>query len=87
MVSEIAENIPNEFLSIRHLGELRDGVEDLDSEQVKEWAGCYENYSLKTVDGRTELVIDIDINEEYKDYMLRTWPLALQKVKELSEAQ
>jgi uncharacterized protein YndB with AHSA1/START domain len=85
MVSEIAENIPNEFLSIRHLGEIKDGVEDLESEEVKEWAGSLENYTLKAVEGNTELTVDIDINDAFKDYMLKTWPLALGKVKEMSE--
>ena len=85
MVSEIAENIPNEFLSIRHLGELVDGVEDFDSEQAQEWAGSLENYTLKTVDGHTELIVEVDLNEQFMDYMLKTWPLALNKVKELSE--
>ncbi|MEJ5962050.1 SRPBCC family protein [Pedobacter immunditicola] len=85
MVSEIAENIPNEFLSIRHLGEYKDGVEDLESEAVKEWAGSLENYTLNTVDGKTELRVDIDINDDYKEYMLKTWPLALDKVKEMAE--
>jgi len=81
MVSEIAENIPNEFLSIRHLGEYKDGVEDLESE----WAGYLENYTLNTVDGKTELRVDIDLNEDYKEYMLKTWPQALDKVKEMAE--
>ena len=87
MVSEIADNIPNEYLSIRHLGMVNDGVEDLESEKVKEWAGAMENYTLKSVDGKTELVVDMDINDEYKDYFINTWPKALDKVKELAEKQ
>ncbi len=39
MVSTIAKNIPNEFLSIRHLGMVKDGVEDTESDEVKAWAG------------------------------------------------
>lgn len=86
MVSEIAENIPNKFLSIRHLGDLIDGKEDLDSEAVKEWAGAHENYTLTEVDGQTEWLVSAEIVESFEDYMLKTWPLALQKVKELAEA-
>ncbi|MET0391549.1 MAG: SRPBCC domain-containing protein [Chitinophagaceae bacterium] len=87
MVSTIADNIPNEYLSIRHLGVVNDGVEDLESEKVKEWAGAMENYTLKSVDGKTELIVDMDINDEYKDYFKNTWPKALDKVKELAENQ
>ncbi|SFD21866.1 Activator of Hsp90 ATPase homolog 1-like protein [Chitinophaga sp. CF118] len=88
MVSTIAENIPNEFMSIKHLGNVIDGVEDLESEEAKKWAGGFENYTLRTVDGKTELKIDmggVDISQEFKDYFMDAWPKALQKLKELAE--
>ena len=86
MVSTIIENIPNEFLSIKHLGEVKNGIEDTASEKVKQWAGAMENYTLTEVGGKTELNVDMDIAEEYKDYFLTTWPKALEKIKELAEA-
>lgn len=85
MISKVAENIPNEYMSIEHLGHVKNGVEDRHSEEVKKWAGAHENYTLKNVNGHTELVVDMDIAEEYKDYFVKTWPKALEKVKELSE--
>ena len=85
MVSRIEENIPNEFLSIKHLGVVNNGVEDMTSEKVREWAGALENYRLQTVNDKTELVVDMDVTDEYKDYFVKTWPLALEKVKELAE--
>jgi len=86
MVSKIVENIPNEYLSIEHLGEVKNGIEDTTSEKVKQWAGAMENYTLKEINGKTELNVDMDIAEEYKDYFLTTWPKALEKIKELAEA-
>jgi hypothetical protein len=85
MVSKIAENRPNEYMSIEHLGEVKDGVEDTSSEKVKEWAGAHENYTLKKVNGKTELSIDMDINDEYKEMFTKIWPVALDNVKKLSE--
>ena len=85
MVSMIASKKPNEYMSFKHLGFVLNGVEDTQSEKVKEWAGAMENYTLKEVDGKTELTVDMDINDEYKDYFLKTWQLALEKVKELAE--
>ena len=85
MVSTIAENKPNEFMSIKHLGMVKNGVEDTTSEKTKEWAGSLENYSLKEVKGKTELTVDMDVTDEYKDYFKETWPKALDKLKELSE--
>lgn len=85
MVSKIEENITNEFMSIRHLGIVKNGVEDMDSEEVKKWKGAMENYTLKDVNGKTELIIDMDISEEHSDYFQTTWPKALEKVKEIAE--
>lgn len=85
MVSAIEENIPNEYMSIKHLGEVKKGIEDVDSPRVQQWSGAHENYTLKTVNGKTELKIDMDIAEEFKDYFETTWPKALDKIKELAE--
>ena len=40
MVSTIAQKIPNKFMSFKHLGMVKNGVEDLNSEQIKEWPGA-----------------------------------------------
>ena len=85
MVSRIADNIPNEYMSIEHLGFMKNGVEDTTSPEVKKWAGAKENYTLKSVEGKTEVVVDMDLTEEYKDYFIETWPKALAKLKEIAE--
>ena len=85
MVSVIAENIPNEFMSIKHLGEIKDGIEDTASDKVSQWSGATENYSLNTINGKTQLTVDMEITDEFMDYFLKTWPKALDKVKELAE--
>ena len=85
MISRVAANKPVEFMSFEHLGEIRDGVEDRDSEKVKQWVGAKENYTLNEINGVTKLDIEMDITEEYKDMFMKMWPKALQNVKELSE--
>jgi hypothetical protein len=87
MVSMIASKRAPSFMSFKHHGEVRNGVEDLDSEKVKSWSGATENYTLKTVNGKTELIVDIDLSEEFKDYFLETFPKALEKVKSIAEKQ
>lgn len=84
MVSLIEKRKDNEFMSFKHIGTVNNGVEDLNSPQTKEWAGALENYTLTPMDGRTELIVDMDITEEFKDYFLKTWPMALEKIKELA---
>ncbi|HEY9260862.1 SRPBCC domain-containing protein [Chitinophaga sp.] len=87
MVSTIAAKVPNEYLSFKHLGYIENGVEDFSSDKVKAWAGSLENYTLKDADGQTAVLVEVDIDEEYKDYFLNAFPKALDKVKELAEAQ
>jgi uncharacterized protein YndB with AHSA1/START domain len=87
MISRIAKNIPNEFISIEHLGMIENGVEDLTSDKVKAWAGAHENYTLKESGGGSELVVDMDTDKEYKDYFTKTWPMALDKVKAIAESK
>jgi uncharacterized protein YndB with AHSA1/START domain len=85
MVSTVAKNKPNEFMSFKHLGVVKNGVEDTDSESAKGWAGSMENYRLTDENGKTKLEVDMDSTDEFKDYFEKTWPVALEKVKELAE--
>ena len=85
MLSMVAVNRPNEYMSFKHLGMLKDGVEDTESEEVKKWAGSMENYTLEESNGATSLKVDMDIAPEYKEYFEKTWPRALERVKALSE--
>jgi uncharacterized protein YndB with AHSA1/START domain len=88
MVSRIAEHRPNEFLSIEHVGVVKNGVEDTTSAEVKEWAGALENYTLReSGGGGGKLTIDMDTADSYKQYFEETWPKALAALKELSESR
>jgi uncharacterized protein YndB with AHSA1/START domain len=85
MVSRIKENRLYEFISIEHLGMVRNGVEDMTSEEVKKWTPAFENYTFTQDGGGTKLSIDVDTNQEYKAMFEEIWPKALQRLKELCE--
>lgn len=85
MISEIKENIPNKFVSIRHFGILKGNEEITSGAEVEKWAGGLENYTLEEKNGSTLLCIDVDIAEEYQDFFDTTWPKALEKLKEIAE--
>jgi uncharacterized protein YndB with AHSA1/START domain len=85
MVSRIKENRRYEYVSIEHLGVVREGKEDTTSEEVRNWAGALENYLFKDLGGRTELTVEMDTTTEYRDMFESTWPKALQRLKELAE--
>ena len=87
MVAEIAQNRKNEFISIRHLGCISNGVEDTTSESVRAWAPAYENYTFISVPEGTKLVIELDVFSEWEQYMNEAWPKALALLKQLSEAE
>jgi uncharacterized protein YndB with AHSA1/START domain len=85
MVSRIKENRPYEYISIEHIGMIQNGNEDTTSDEVKKWAGALENYTFKETDGTTELSVEMDSADEYKEMFQTMWPNALNKLKELAE--
>ena len=85
MVSFIAAKRPYEFMSFKHMGIVKDGVEQMDGEEVKAWQGSLENYTLTETNGNTQLNVEMDSNKDYKDYFEKTWPKALEQVKILAE--
>lgn len=86
MVAVIDENRPFEHISIRHLGEIRNGIDDTESDAVKSWAGqAFERYTLRETDGVTRVEIACDVTPEYEAMMNDMWPRALQRLKTLVE--
>ena len=85
MVSRIVDNIPNRFVSIQHYGLYKANKEITEGPEVEKWANGYENYSFEENNGSTTLTIDLDVNNDFLDYMNETYPQALEKLKELCE--
>jgi hypothetical protein len=85
MVSEIADNIPNRFVSIRHYGLVQANVEITEGPEVEKWANGFENYTFEENDGITKLTIDLDTTADFVDYMNEHYPKALSKLKEICE--
>ncbi len=85
MVSRIAENIPNRFVSIQHIGLVKADKEITEGPEVEKWANGLENYTFEENDGITTVTVDLDTTEDFLDYMNQTYPQALNKLKELCE--
>jgi len=85
MVSRIAENIPNEFVSIQHYGLVIAGKEITEGPEVEKWANGLENYSFEESDGVIIVTVTLDTTEEFIDYMNESYPKALDKLKEICE--
>ncbi len=85
MVSEIAEIIPNHFVSIRHYGLLQGNLELTEGPEVEKWANGFENYTFEENNGITSITVDLDTTEDFLDFMNDTYPEALEKLKEMCE--
>lgn len=86
MFSRIAKNTPLEYLSIEHLGIVKNGQPDTESDEAKLWQSAHENYIFTAKDGGTQLDIELDTDDKYADMFSDMWPQALEKLKQLSEA-
>ncbi len=87
MYSTIAKKIPNEFMSFKHIGEVKDNIELPVDEQTQSWSGSMEDYILKEKDGSTELTIEMDVVESFMDYFKKTFPVAIDNIKNLAETK
>ena len=85
MVSRIAENKQYEYISIEHLGIVHHGVEDTTSDEAKKWAPAFENYTFTEKGGKTEVLVDMDVDEKEAETFDKMWPQALKKLKEIAE--
>lgn len=85
MTSEIAENKPGLFVSIRHLGMIENGVEDTTSDKVRAWAPAYESYRFSDSAGGCQVSVALDTAPDWEQYMLDTYPKALALLKALCE--
>lgn len=70
------------YVSIQHLGEIRDGV----AEQSADWQGCFERYRLLEHPAGTRLEVELTaVPEDYLEMMNSLWPAALARLKALCE--
>jgi uncharacterized protein YndB with AHSA1/START domain len=86
MVSKLDEVIPNEFVSIQHLGEIVNNEDITSGELIDQWSGSHENYHFETIENNgTKLTIAVDSIPEYFSFFNEQYPVALQKLKEICE--
>lgn len=84
MVGYIRENIPGKQVSIEYVGIVEGENEITEGPVADEWKG-FENYTFSDNNGATRVTVDIDVNDQMKDYFRDTYPRALAKLKEICE--
>jgi uncharacterized protein YndB with AHSA1/START domain len=83
--SIISDCRPNEYMEFEHIGEIIKFKEQEISKDKKSWQGSKEIYALAEKNGLTELTVSLRAPEEFLDFFKKTFPSALQLIKELSE--
>ena len=86
MVARIKEKKTPEKMIFKHLGMVdKDGKEDFESEKVKGWSGAEEIYILKENGQITDLLVEMDLQDDYEEFFDRAWPKAFEKLKKFAE--
>ena len=84
MSAVIEQKRPNEFMSFKHVAEIKNGEE----QPPAEWSGAFENYRLEDSGrGATKLTVELDTPDEHREMFEARFPKALEKVKVLSETR
>lgn len=80
MLSKIKKVEPNKYISIQHLAMLQKG-----KEVPFKNGSFYENYYFVAKENSTVLKVEMDTEDDWFDYFDKTWPNALQKLKQVCE--
>lgn len=76
---------PNQII-FKHLGMVdKNGVEDTESMEIKQWSGCFEKYILIDFDGKTKLHAEVQIEKDWHDQINTGFTKGLEVVKNLAE--
>lgn len=85
MYSEIVKLEPARLMMFQHLGSIINGKDVDFSGDLEDWTNNFESYRLSKVESGTELTVEIDSTENFKEFLDERFPKALAKVKELAE--
>lgn len=83
VTSLVKEVVPNQSLLLLHSADTKDTGKQ---ERQKEWTGGEESYLLTEQDSHTTLMVAFGVPEKMEDYFKQNYPKALDKVKQLAEA-
>jgi len=79
--SIIEKHIPAKIIQFRHIGTVVEGKEQPIDDETKKWSGTTEIYRLTEGKDSHTLQVEIDVMDEHLEFMTKTFPKALDKVK------
>lgn len=75
----------NRLMLFSHIGVLKDKQEQPIDADAAVWTGSIESYRLTDIDSGTNLTVEVDCQQSYKDYTNEKFPAALQNIKKMGE--
>lgn len=88
MVSTIDSIEEPDQMIFKHLGMVdKNGVEDTESMEIKQWSGCFEKYILIDYEGSTKLHVEVQIEKNWEEHINKGFVKGLEVVKNLAEAK
>ena len=85
-VARVNKNIENKLIELEHFGWIKDGDVITEGEEVEEFKGAREVYSINTMDDSCVVSIETDVFIAHEDYFVETWPKSLNVLKDLAES-
>lgn len=86
MYSKIEKSESGKFMKFIHLGTIKGGKKEKETDTNGGWKEMEEAYILTEDNGKTKLEVSMDIPEKYADELATMFPSALDVIKELSES-
>lgn len=87
MIATIEESRPFEYVSIHHLGKIRKGDAAASAPVSNSPGDAFERYTLREIDGVTDLEVTCDVTPDDEAVMNEMWPRALRRLKTLVETE
>ncbi len=79
--SSIIKHNPAKIIEFKHIGSVVEGKEQPIDDDSKKWTGATEIYALREENETNILTVEIDVMDEHLEFMSKTFPKALEKIK------
>ena len=85
LIGRVKENSFAKKVTVEYFGIVEKGKEITSGDKVKMINGTIEEYTFEADGTGTNLTVSIDVDASWKGFMLKTWPEALEELKNIIE--
>jgi len=85
MYSVIEKLEPNQLMSFKHIGAIKNFEYQPFDDESKRWSGAKEIYSLQESENNTTLTVQVDTDESFAEFFNQAFSKAIDIVRQLAE--